>query len=375
MSAPRPSALPNDEDDNVEAGNAEQVPLLKPSQADTERDVSKCRGILNVFLLGSFMILCSAAVINYNKFLISGRFPFPTHLVLCHMASGSIFSGLTLLMAPSLFPSFQDPARRAEINGKFLFSRVMPIALLFAASLVLSNVAYLYASVSFLQMMKQSNVVIVYVLSFFCGLEVLRARNLLILLFILTCTTMTITGEMNFSLKGTLIQGSCQVFESIRLVLQSILLGGAMKLDALTYNLFVMPFCFCSIAVLLGIDYVSPGLFGKDLQTPARSDFLANWYLLLPNFAIAFMLNIAIALFIKRSSALSMVMASLIKDASVVIVSVVLMSDAISQQQVIFFSLQLFGIFTWSMTKTFPEKFENGLLNGFIALCTGANKL
>merc|ERR1719343_1496666 len=107
-------------------------------------------------------------------------------------------------------------------------------------------------------MMKESNVIIVYTFSLVCGLEIFSMRNVGVLLFILACTTMTITGELNFSLKGTLVQGTCQIFESSRLVLQSILLSGAMKLDALTYNLIVMPLCFCSLAVLLNIDGVYP---------------------------------------------------------------------------------------------------------------------
>lgn len=373
MPAAPPSAknLRKDEEANLEAAN-EKLPLVKPPSAET---APRLANIFKMIGLGSLMIACSAAVINFNKFLISGSFPYPTHLVLCHMASGSMFSYITLLLVPSLFPSLQDPAKRDAFNAKFIFSRVLPIALLFAASLVLSNMAYLYASVAFLQMMKQSNVVIVYVLSLFCGLEVLRARNVMILLFIIACTTMTITGEIDFSLKAFIIQGSCQIFESSRLVLQSIILGAAMKLDALTYNLFVMPCCFCSLLVLLGIDHVSPGLIGDDLQTPALSDFLTNWYLLLPNFALAFLLNISIALFIKYSSAISMVMVSLIKDLFVVLVSVVLMSEVISGQQVIFFILQLSGIFTWSMMKSFPEKFENGVIRGYIALFTGRSKL
>merc|ERR1719437_180848 len=115
--------------------------------------------------------------------------------------------------------------------------------------------------------MKEANVIIVYTLSLLCGLEIFRMRNVGVLLFILACTAMTITGELNFSLKGTIIQGTCQIFESSRLVLQSILLSGAMKLDALTYNLIVMPLCFCALAVLLGVDRIYPGLFGDDLQT------------------------------------------------------------------------------------------------------------
>merc|ERR1740117_191907 len=150
----------------------------------------------------------SAALINYNKYLMddSSRFPFAAYLVVCHMASGMLLTSLLRAVVPSLFASLEDEDKRSQIGWNYVLKKVLPIAIFFAASLVLSNTAYLYASVAYLQMLKEANVILVYVFSLAVGLELFVWRNVYILVFILFCTALTVKGELNFSLRGTLIQ-------------------------------------------------------------------------------------------------------------------------------------------------------------------------
>jgi len=313
------------------------------------------------------MILASAGLINYNKYVMTEAFPFAAHLVLCHMAFGSLCSLALYAFVPSLYPSLTDPAKKVSVDTMTLFTRAAPISVFFAGSLVLSNFAYLFASVAFLQMMKQGNVVIVYVLSLMVGLEMLRMRSVALLLFILVCTFMTVDGEINFSLTGFVVQAGSQLLECLRLILQSFLLSGNMKLDVLTYNLIVMPLCCLVLLVLVvGNHYTNGLLMSGTLNEPTLSDFTTHWKLLLPNFILAFLLNVLIAVYIKVSSAMSMVLTSLLKDVLIVVLSVVMLGELVSQQQTLGFCLQMVGIFAWSMVKTFPKHFEDGFFTGFL---------
>jgi len=314
------------------------------------------------------MIIASAGLINYNKYVITEAFPFAAHLVLCHMGFGSICSVVLLLCVPSLYPSLTDPEKKVNMDMTTMIGRAVPIALFFAGSLVLSNFAYLYASVAFLQMMKQGNVVVIYFLSLLAGLETLMLRSVVILLFILMCTCLTVQGEINFSLAGFLVQGGSQLLECLRLILQSIILSG-MKLDVLTYNLVVMPLCFFALLATVWVNHLTDGvLFNGQLTEPSWNDFAMHWKLLLPNFFLAFLLNVLIAIYIKVSSAMSMVLTGLLKDVLIVLLSVVLLSEAVSRQQVVGFVLQVSGIFAWSVIKAFPKYFEDGILAGFLTL-------
>merc|ERR1719506_2709633 len=129
------------------------------------------------------------------------------------------------LLRPSLFPSLTCPERRVIIDRHIIFRGALPIALLFSTQLVLSNTAYLHSSVAFLQMMKESNLVMVYLLSLLFALEQYRFRSIMILLFICGATSMTIVGELHFSWTGFAVQGIRQVFECGKIVLQSVLLS------------------------------------------------------------------------------------------------------------------------------------------------------
>merc|ERR1719327_2129212 len=118
------------------------------------------------------------------------------------MGFAAILSLILLLIRPSLFPSLTDPINKVPVDRYLMLKTILPIAVLFSVQLVLSNTAYLHSSVAFLQMMKEANLVLVYVLSLMVALEHFKWRSVIILLFIIAATTMTIVGEVKFSYTG-----------------------------------------------------------------------------------------------------------------------------------------------------------------------------
>merc|ERR1719246_409186 len=172
---------------------------------------------MKVIGLGSLMIMCSVGLINFNKYLISSKtFPFPMYLVLMDTITGTVFASILYRVQPSLFPSLSDPMSSIRLNPEVVARKALPVAIAFAGNLVLSNMAYMYATVAFLQFMKEGNVVLVYIASLIAGLEFFKCRALGVLLFIMAATTACIEGELHFSTMGFLIQGSSQIFEVIR---------------------------------------------------------------------------------------------------------------------------------------------------------------
>merc|ERR1712013_628972 len=107
---------------------------------------------------------------------------------------------LLYIIKPSLFPSLADPEHKVPIDKKVILRGAVPIALLFTGQLVLSNSAYMHLSVAFCQMMKESNLVIVFILSLLASQETFSWTKVQILCGILFATFLTIRGELRFNM-------------------------------------------------------------------------------------------------------------------------------------------------------------------------------
>merc|ERR1719265_906960 len=180
--------------------------------------------------------------------------------------------------------------------------------------------------------------------------------------------TLTIHGEVNFSMTGFLIQGTGQIFECCKIVLQAMLLSAAgRKLDALTYVLLVMPLCAVCLGAGMGVLVAFPH---SHFLTPELHHLYSWWPHLLANACIAFLLNVVIAMFVKHSSAVAFILAGIVKDAMIVAAGGFLLNEVVTVIQFIGFGLQLAAILLWSLMKIFPDKFNDGILAGFGALAT-----
>eukprot|EP00435_Cladocopium_sp_Y103_P008938 s633_g2.t1 len=350
---------------NVEAGEAVN------EDPDTEKPLLRRPDWTIKAFWSVAVIVVSAALINYNKYLMNpSRFPYPMVLVSLHMFCGSVLSSGLYLAMPSLFPALTDPDKKVAVNATFLLQRVLPVGVAFATSLICSNVAYEYASVPFLQMVKQSNVIIVFLLSLLIGLEKFRSNMAIILLCIVIATGFTVNGELRFSLPGLVAQLAGNFAESCRVVMQGVLLTGADKLDPLSFVAVVSPICgFCLAGLMVSFNHWHPVDFAAipSLQTLRQCSFL-----LAGNVAVAFSLNLITANYLKHGSPLALLLTNLIKDAIIVIAGCAVFGDPISLEQGFGFVAQLFFIFLWSIMKVYPETFhQEGLWQGFSSVLHG----
>lgn len=326
--------------------------------AELPRSGSAYRAVY-VFFVGTLFVGVSSLLIAYNKFLMQeSRFPFPLCLVLIHVTFSGCCSAVLFAISPSLFPALNDPEKRVEVN-RDLYRTLMPIAALFTCSLVLSNSAYRLCSVAFLQMVKEMNVVIAYWMSCVASLECFSWVRLRIVVACLLAFTMTVRGEIMFSMVGFLTQLSCQFFECFKLVLQSLLLGKSGRtLDPMSYVLLVMPLC----ATLLGIAILCQFLIqGQAVPVAALT---AMWPHLLANACVAFLLNVVAAAYIASASAMGLIFTGIIKDILIVLTGVGFLGERVSALQGAGFLIQTVCIFVWPMVKMFPAHFEHGVLEG-----------
>ena len=95
-------------------------------------------------------IVLSSAVIIYNNYLYNTlNFKYPVFLVTWHLTFAAI--GTRILQRTT---NLLDGVKDVHMTKDMFVRSILPIGLLFSGSLIMSNTAYLYLSVSYIQMLK-----------------------------------------------------------------------------------------------------------------------------------------------------------------------------------------------------------------------------
>jgi len=343
----------SDEKTPLVGSNAEMRPPAEKPWAPSKPVI----GVLCVI-----MVTCSVSLINFNKWLMDyERFPHAMPLVLIHMIVCTLLALMLRAIKPSLFPAMAE----GGLDTKFYLQGALPIAVVFAGSLVLSNMVYSHLGLAFIQMIKESNLVWVYFISVLCAFERLKLHTFSVVCMAIVGMSFTIKGETNFSLCGFILQLAAIVCEACRIILQGLLLQGK-KLDPLSYVLTTSPFCGALLVISL---LISMPIANKprDMELPHWSEVWhwAPW--LVADAILAFFLNVSIALVIKYTSPMSYMMCQLVKDCVAVVVSIFVLGETVGSMQLTGFFIELCCAGTWSLMKNHPAHFEKGFIPGFKA--------
>lgn len=323
-----------------QARPTENAPLV--DTAAVALDPERLQKAVTVLVCCASVIILSAGLINFNKFLLGpDYYPYPIALTTMHMVACSVFCTVLYLGAgESLFPA----AGKVKDEFGSMVRRTLPIAVAFALSIWLSNIAYLFCSVAFLQMCKEANIVLVYSMSLLVGLDVYRGYTMGILSFILFGCVLSVTGEMHFSKIGLLIQLSSQLFEVTKVITQQYVMQG-FKVDPLSMVWLMSPLCAIGLGSVLFFRF-EPGML-TDLQ--------AHWLLITLNCCVAFALNVAIACLLKHANGVAAILSGVIKDVAIVTVSAVWFGAGVTHIQCVGFTMAVLGVATHGLTKMFPD--------------------
>lgn len=291
-----------------------------------------------------FWISISCTMIIFNKAVIdTWKFSFPMFLTTWHMCLATF---LTQVMSrtTNMLPSVAE--KKVDLN--VMIYQIVPVAFLFSISLVLSNNAYIYLSVSYIQMLKAFTPVAVLIFSFLSGLEKTSMFELYIVVVICVGVAITSVGELQFSYTGFVFQSLAIMAESSRLVLTNILLK-QLKLDSLSSLYYIAPVCACFIGVACAIF--------ESAQLPWDRIFSFDFgYILLANGLVAFTLNVAVVMLINQSSALVLTLAGIIKDIMLVFLSISIFGSPVSNMQYFGYGVALLGLNLHKEYKKNPDK-------------------
>ncbi|KAH8888687.1 triose-phosphate transporter [Thozetella sp. PMI_491] len=309
-----------------------EPPIEKPQNAVSRRD-----NLHPAFYIASWIFFSNLTIL-FNKWLLdTAGFKYPVILTCWHLVFSTV---ATQILARTT--TLVDGRRNVKMTGRLYLRAIVPIGLLYSASLVCSNLTYLYLSVAFIQMLKAAAPVAVLFTSWAWGVENPSMRRVLTVFGIVAGVALASVGEIHFSWLGFMFQTGGIVFEAMRLVLIQILLSeDGQKMDPLVSLYYFAPVCAVMnlIVALLSewsrFDYA-------DLQ---RTGFL----ILILNASIAFMLNISSVFLIGKTSSLVMTLTGILKNILLVIASVMIWNTSITFLQFFGYTIALLGLVYYSI--------------------------
>merc|ERR1719414_2654021 len=125
------------------------------------------------------------------------------------MLVSTIMSGVIFLVRPSMMPAMET----TKGNRLALMKWFVPIGVCFAIMLFGSNQAYVYCSVTFLQFMKEANVMLVFVISCVVGLQSCNRLRAVIIIWVIAGASVAVSGEVRFAWAGFILQAVSQLAE------------------------------------------------------------------------------------------------------------------------------------------------------------------
>ncbi|ESR63696.1 hypothetical protein CICLE_v10010813mg, partial [Citrus x clementina] len=206
-------------------------------------------GVIKKILLSytyvAIWIFLSFTVIVYNKYILDKKmynWPFPISLTMIHMS----FCATLAFLLIKVF-KFVEPV---TMSRDLYFSSVVPIGALYSLSLWLSNSAYIYLSVSFIQMLKALMPVAVYSIGVMFKKESFKSDTMCNMVSISVGVAIAAYGEAKFDSWGVVLQLGAVAFEATRLVMIQILLTSkGITLNPITSLYYVAPCCLVFLLV------------------------------------------------------------------------------------------------------------------------------
>ena len=132
-----------------ESSSSAEVDQALPSPATAKAPTSS-KPKLSAAMIIPIWIVLSSAVILYNNHLYNTlMFKYPIFLVTWHLTFAAI--GTRVLQRTT---NLLDGTKDIHMSKDMFMKSILPIGMLFSGSLILSNTAYLYLSVAYIQMLK-----------------------------------------------------------------------------------------------------------------------------------------------------------------------------------------------------------------------------
>ncbi|KAJ6257104.1 hypothetical protein Dda_7989 [Drechslerella dactyloides] len=279
-------------------------------------------------------IALSGSVILFNKKILDKEkgLNFPIFLTTWHLVFATIATQVLARTSKLL-----DGLKTVNMTGRVYLRAVVPIGFFFSLSLICSNKAYLFLSVSFIQMLKATTPVAVLLAGWALGKDRPTTKTFGNVSIIVLGVIIASYGEIKFVLIGFIFQALGVGFEATRLAMVEKLLNSAeYKMDPLVSLYYFAPVCAAMNFVLF--------LFLEASTISVDDIFRVGPVLLVINALVAFALNVSVVFLIGKTSSLVLTLCGVLKDILLVVISVAWIHDPVKPLQVFGYSIALGGL-------------------------------
>lgn len=275
--------------------------------------------------------VASAGLIYLNKYIMAvDGFTFPMALSCLGMTTSSICSYVAIVHL-KLIP------QTVEITRAFWLARALPIGVFGALTLYFGNLAYLYISVPFIQMLKGMTPVITLCVGVLFQVDAFTTPLCASLAVIALGVAISSYGEAAFVLAGFLAMLAAESAEAGKVVLMQKLMAG-MKLHVLEGLLCFAPPC----ALALGCGVLAFELQG--MRSVGFAKMGARPLLYATQGLMGFIVNLLILSVIKHTSSVTFKVVSMMKNVAVVVGSIPLFPGTqVTSLQAVGYGLSLGG--------------------------------
>lgn len=299
------------------------------------------------------------ALICFNKYMYmkveDGGFGFPCPMALtwCHMLMGMMMTQLIRVVKPDWMPALKGNS----VDGKTFCTSILPVGVVFAAYLSIGNCAYLYLSVSYIQMLKSAGPIAVHLLACLAGVESVQISTVCAVVIICLGVGGASVGEGSFSLFGFLLQFCAFMLDGVRMVmLKTLTASSRCNLDPLSGLYYYSPVC---VVALIG-----PVLYfeGGKLQSVVQTIHYSFYFILIVNALLAFSLNAILLSLFRVASPTTVSVASVVRDIVLTFGSAWWFHTELTAVQVAGYLSACFGVKLWDQIKARPQVFEKAIL-------------
>lgn len=305
----------------------------------SDRNSTFLRKVLLSYCYVSVWIALSFSVIIYNKYILDKKlydWPFPISLTMIHMAFCSSLAFILVRVLKLVEP--------VAMSRELYFTSVVPIGALYSLSLWFSNSAYIYLSVSFIQMLKALMPVAVYSIGVLVKKEPFKGSTMTNMICITVGVAVAAYGEAHFDPTGILLQLGAVAFEATRLVLIQILLTSrGITFNPITSLYYVAPCCLVFLSI--------PWFIVELPKLQAMETIKFSVLIFSTNSLCAFALNLAVFLLIGKTSALTMNVAGVVKDWLLIAFSWSFIKDQVTEINLIGYFLAFIGVCWYNNSK------------------------
>lgn len=324
----------------------EKQPLSGPVQ-----DVVQSRRLEaeRVILVITWMLV-STAVVIYNKWVFTrGGFPYPLALTSMHMMSCFIVFGAIRKFAPQEIRLAIMPDADVETTWSVYLKNFLTISIFYASTLGTGNLAYMFSSVAFVQMMKPLNCIFASMSCFALGMERPTSSHLIIVCIIaLGVSVATSHHDIAFSMAGCVLQLISSMSEGCRLGLVQYVTTSGLRLDPVTT---VYHFSGASAVLLSGACFA--------FEWPIDFSRLHSPWVLIFNCVLAVGLNVLAANVIRRTSAVIFALSGMIKDMGLIVASSVFFVTPITRMMMAGYTVSVGGLCMFKAYKDNLAVFED----------------